>query len=89
MLIILAIRAFESQHPDALMKDEKAVALVSQMDQDFLRSKLAKVEDYSQVAIILRSRERSSGPYCTGWVTSAGNSAWVTVPQCGHGLISA
>ena len=57
LLIILAIRAFESQRPDALMKDEKAVALVSQMDQDFLRSKLAKVEDYSQVAIVLRSRE--------------------------------
>ena len=27
------------------------------MDQDFLRSKLAKIEDYSQVATILRSRE--------------------------------
>jgi methyltransferase (TIGR00027 family) len=57
LLIILAIRAFESQRPDALIKDERAEALVSQMDQDFLRSKLAKVEDYSQVAIILRSRE--------------------------------
>jgi len=57
LLITLAIRAFESQRPDALMKDEKAVALVSQMDQDFLRSKLAKVKDYSQVAIVLRSRE--------------------------------
>ena len=57
LLIILAIRAIESQRPDALMKDGKAVALVSQMDQDFLRGKLAKVKDYSQVAIILRSRE--------------------------------
>lgn len=57
LLIILAIRAFESQRPDALVKDERAEALVSQMDQDLLRKKLAKVEDYSQVAMILRSRE--------------------------------
>jgi methyltransferase (TIGR00027 family) len=57
LLITLAIRAFESQRPDALIKDERAEALVSQMDQDFLRNKLAKVEDYSQVAMILRSRE--------------------------------
>ena len=57
LLIPLAIRAFESQRPDALVKDERAEALASQLDQDFLRSKLAKVEDYSQVAMILRSRE--------------------------------
>jgi O-methyltransferase involved in polyketide biosynthesis len=57
LLMILAIRAFESQRPDALIKDERAEALVSQMDQDFLRNKLAKVEDYSQVAMILRSRD--------------------------------
>ena len=57
LLMILAIRAFESQRPDALIKDERAEALVSQMDQDFLRKKLAKVEDYSQVAMILRSRD--------------------------------
>ena len=57
LLITLYIRAIESQRPDALIKDERAEALVSQMDQDFLRKKLAKIEDYSQVAIILRSRE--------------------------------
>jgi methyltransferase (TIGR00027 family) len=57
LLMILAIRAFESQRPDALIKDARAEALVSQMDQDLLRSKLAKVEDYSQVAMILRSRD--------------------------------
>lgn len=57
LLLILAIRAFESQRPDALVKDEKAEALVRQMDQDLLRKKLAKVEDYSQVAMILRSRD--------------------------------
>ena len=63
LLITLYIRAMESQRPDALIKDERAEALVRQMDQDFLQSKLAKIEDYSaipsfmQVAIILRSRE--------------------------------
>jgi O-methyltransferase involved in polyketide biosynthesis len=57
LLITLAIRAIESQRPDALIKDKRAVALVSQMDQDFLRKKLAKIEDYSQVATILRGRE--------------------------------
>lgn len=57
LLITLCIRARESQRPDALLKDEKAVALVNQMDQDFLLGKLAKIEDYSQVAMILRSRE--------------------------------
>ena len=63
LLIPLYIRAMESQRPDALIKDERAEALVRQMDQDFLQSKLAKIEDYSaipsfmQVAIILRSRE--------------------------------
>jgi O-methyltransferase involved in polyketide biosynthesis len=56
-LIILYIRALESQRPDALIKDEKAEGLVRQMDQDFLRKKLARIEDYSQVATILRSRE--------------------------------
>jgi O-methyltransferase involved in polyketide biosynthesis len=57
LLIPLAIRGFESQRPDALVKDERAEALIGQMDQDFLRSKLAKIEDYSQVATILRSLE--------------------------------
>jgi len=57
LLITLAIRAFESQRPDALVKDDRAEALVGQMDQDFLRSKLARIKEYSQVATILRSRE--------------------------------
>jgi len=30
-----------------------------------------------------------AGPYCTGWVTSAGNSATFASPQCGHCLTSA
>ncbi len=63
LLITLYVRAMESQRPDALIKDERAEALIRQMDQDSLQSKLARIEDYSaipsfmQVAIILRSRE--------------------------------
>jgi hypothetical protein len=56
-LIPLAIRAYKSQRPDALIKDEEAEALVCQMDQDYLRRKLTKIEDYSQVAALLPSRE--------------------------------
>jgi O-methyltransferase involved in polyketide biosynthesis len=57
LLIILYIRAMESQRPDALFKDEQAVALVRQMDQDFLQKKLVKVDEETRVAIVLRSRE--------------------------------
>lgn len=57
LLITLYIRAIESQRPDALMKDERAEALACQLDQDVLTAKLAKIEDHSRVAVILRSRE--------------------------------
>jgi methyltransferase (TIGR00027 family) len=56
-LMMLYIRAVESQRPDGLIKDEKAVALVRRMDQDFLRNKLTKIDEETRVAIILRSRE--------------------------------
>jgi O-methyltransferase involved in polyketide biosynthesis len=35
LLIPLHVRAMESQRPDAMMKDEKAVALVTQTSFDF------------------------------------------------------
>jgi methyltransferase (TIGR00027 family) len=57
LLMMLYIRAVESQRPAALIKDEKAVALVQRMDQDFLRDKLAKVDQETRVAVVLRSRE--------------------------------
>jgi methyltransferase (TIGR00027 family) len=57
LLMTLYIRAVESQRPDALIKDEKAVALVRQMDQDFLQNKLAKIDEETRVAIVLRNRE--------------------------------
>jgi methyltransferase (TIGR00027 family) len=56
LLIPLYIRAIESQRPDALLKDEKAVALVRQMDFDPSRL-LAKIQKETQIAVILRNRE--------------------------------
>ena len=56
LLIPLYIRAMESQRPDAIIKDEKAVALVRQMDFDPSRI-LAKVDEESWVAAVLRNRE--------------------------------
>jgi len=56
LLIPLCIRAIESQRPDALIKDEKAVALVRQMDADFSRI-LAKIDEETRVAVVLSSRE--------------------------------
>jgi len=54
LLIPLYFRAKESQRPDALIKDEQAVALVEQIHYDFSRIKLRK---HDEVAIILRLRE--------------------------------
>ncbi len=55
-LVPLFIRAMESQRPDALIKDERAVALVWQMEYDFSRI-LTKIDDETRVALVLRSRE--------------------------------
>jgi methyltransferase (TIGR00027 family) len=56
-LIPLYVRAIESQRPDALLKDEKAVALVAQMDAAFAQIKKIKMDDEDKVTIVLRSRE--------------------------------
>jgi methyltransferase (TIGR00027 family) len=56
-LITLYIRAIESRRPDALIRDENAVALVGLMDQGFLQKKLTRIKEYSQVALVLRTRE--------------------------------
>ncbi len=57
LLIPLYIRAAESQRPDALLKDERAAALIRQMDSYFARIEQAKVDEETQVALVLRSRE--------------------------------
>jgi O-methyltransferase involved in polyketide biosynthesis len=57
LLITLYIRAMESQRPDALIKDEKAVALVARMEYDFSRIKQIKMDEEDKVTLILRNRE--------------------------------
>ncbi len=57
LLIPLYIRAMESQRPDALTKDERAEALVRQLDPETLRKTLALTDDFSRVAVILKGRE--------------------------------
>ncbi len=57
LLITLYIRAMESQRPDALVKDERAEALVRQWDQETLRKTLALTDDFSRAIMILKGRE--------------------------------
>jgi deazaflavin-dependent oxidoreductase (nitroreductase family) len=57
LLIPLYIRAIESQRPDALLKDERAVAFVTQMDSAFSRIKRIKMDEEDKVALVLRNRE--------------------------------
>ncbi len=57
LLIMLYIRAIESQRPNALVKDERAEALVRQLDQESLRKTLSLTDDSSRVAVILKGRE--------------------------------
>jgi O-methyltransferase involved in polyketide biosynthesis len=56
-LIALYIRAIESQRTDALIKDERAEAVVRQLDQESLRKTLALTEDTGRVVMILKTRE--------------------------------
>ncbi len=57
LLFTLFIRAEESQRPDAILKDEKAVALLDQLGGDIARLKRVKIDEEDKVTIILRSRE--------------------------------
>ena len=57
LLITLYLRAMESQRPDALIKDEKAVALVRQMSYDFDRVRKIPLSEANKLVIILRNRE--------------------------------
>ena len=57
LLITLYIRAMESRRPDALIEDENALALVTQMDSDFSKIKQIKMDEEDKVAVLLRNRE--------------------------------
>jgi len=61
LLVTLYLRAMESQRPDALINDEKAVALVKQISDDgcydFSRIRLLHLNEVNKLVIILRNRE--------------------------------
>jgi O-methyltransferase involved in polyketide biosynthesis len=57
LLIPLYNRAMESQRPDAIMKDEKAVALVTQMSYDFDQVRKIRMIEVNKVARIILTRE--------------------------------
>jgi len=57
LLIILYLRAMESQRPDALIKDEKAVELVTHMSYDFDRIRQIPLSEGNKVVAVLRDRE--------------------------------
>ena len=57
LLLPLYIRAMESQRPDALLKDDKAVALVKQMNYDSSWMTKMRVDEEDKVGLVLRNRE--------------------------------
>ena len=54
LLIPLYVRAMETQRPDTMLKDEKAVSIVEQVNYDFSRIKL---QAHDELGVILRVRE--------------------------------
>ncbi|HLO32306.1 MAG TPA: class I SAM-dependent methyltransferase [Anaerolineales bacterium] len=54
LLMTLYVRARESQRPDAMIKDEKAVAMVNQIDCDFSRLRMQR---HDEIAVIMRMRK--------------------------------
>jgi O-methyltransferase involved in polyketide biosynthesis len=65
LLVTLYLRAMESQRPDALIKDEKAVALAKQMRDDgrydFSRIRLLHLRELNKLVISLRNHHSQLG----------------------------
>jgi len=57
LLVTLYLRAMESQRPDALIKDEKAVELVARMSHDFDFMKQIPMKEVNKVVPLLRNRQ--------------------------------
>lgn len=57
LLLPLYIRALESQRPDALIKDDKAVALIEKLNPDASWIAKMRVDEDDKVGIVLRNRE--------------------------------
>jgi O-methyltransferase involved in polyketide biosynthesis len=54
LLMTLYVRARESKRPDAMIRDDKAVAMVNQIECDFSRLRLHR---HDEVAVIMRMRK--------------------------------
>ena len=57
LLLPLYIRAMESQRPDALIRDDKAVALIRQINPDSSWVQKMMVDEDDRVGLVLRNRE--------------------------------
>jgi O-methyltransferase involved in polyketide biosynthesis len=57
LLATVYVRAMESQRPDALIKDDIAVAVVAQGKYDFSRIKQIQMDEDDKVTLILRNLE--------------------------------
>jgi len=57
LLLPLYIRAMESQRPDALIKDDKAVALIKKLNPDSSWIRKMRVDENDKVGLVLRNRE--------------------------------
>ncbi len=57
LLMPLYIRAMESQRPDALIHDARAIALIQQLNPDSSWIPKMKVDEEDKVAVVLRNRE--------------------------------
>jgi O-methyltransferase involved in polyketide biosynthesis len=57
LLIPLYYRAMESQRSDAILKDEKAVALVTQMSYDFDQVRKIRTSEGNKIARLMLTRE--------------------------------
>ncbi len=55
LYITLYVRAQEAQRPDALIKDEKAAALVDRLKYDFSQIKEIRLDDGDKVSLVLRN----------------------------------
>lgn len=53
LLMTLYVRARESQRPDAMLHDDKAVSMVAQLDCDFSRLRMHR---HDEIAVIMRMR---------------------------------
>jgi O-methyltransferase involved in polyketide biosynthesis len=57
LLLPLYIRAMESQRPDALIKDDKAVELIKKLNHDSSWITKMRVNEEDKVGLVLRNRE--------------------------------